>query len=188
MTSDAEDAVAFYGGSFDPPHVSHVLAAAYVLATASVDSVLVVPTFDHPLGKRAGASFEHRVKMCEIAFADLARVEVSRIEGELGGQSRTVRTLETLTAKHPNKRFRLMIGADLLSELDRWYQRERIEALAPLLVVGRTGYDGAFDVQLPEISSTAIRERLRARGGADAWVPRDVLRYIGEHGLYDVTL
>lgn len=73
-----------FGGSFDPPHLAHVMLAAYVLAAYPLDRLLVAPTFRHPLGKQL-TDYEHRVKMCELALADLARVEISRIEQEMGG-------------------------------------------------------------------------------------------------------
>ena len=57
--------IALFGGSFDPPHVGHLLAAAYVLATEPVDELWLVPVFEHPLGKKPAAPFEHRVELCE---------------------------------------------------------------------------------------------------------------------------
>ena len=78
--------IALFGGSFDPPHVGHLLAAAYVLATEPVDELWFVPVFGHPLGKRIHAPFEHRAGSSELAVADmgLARARVSRVESELG--------------------------------------------------------------------------------------------------------
>src|SRR5207249_1390676 len=73
--------IALFGGSFDPPHVGHLLAAAYVLATEPVDELWFVPVFGHPLGKRIHAPFEHRAAWIELAIADvgLARARVSRL-------------------------------------------------------------------------------------------------------------
>jgi hypothetical protein len=105
--------IAIFGGSFNPPHVAHVLAVTFVLATAEVDRVLVVPTFQHPFAK-ALASYEDRVRMCTLAMGWLPRVEVSRVEEELGGESLTLRTLEHLHAQHPDWQMRLVIGADVL--------------------------------------------------------------------------
>src|SRR5687768_3789019 len=116
--------IAVYGGSFDPPHLGHVLACAYVLAAHAVERVLIVPVGQHPFVKRL-AAFEHRQAMCEQAFGDLRRVEISSIEQELPVPSLTVRTLECLQQRHPTAAFRLVIGSDLLPETATWSEFER---------------------------------------------------------------
>jgi nicotinate-nucleotide adenylyltransferase len=175
-----------FGGSFDPPHVAHVLAVTYVIAIAEVDEVLVVPCYRHPLGKEL-SSFEDRRAMCERAMAWLPRTIVSRVEEQLGGESRTLRTLEHLQERNPDWRMRLVVGADILLEGKRWYGFDRIQKLAPLFVLGRAGsVAGAPAPVLPEISSSAVRDAVRA-GRADelrALVPASVLAYIEERGLY----
>ncbi len=112
--------VAVFGGSFNPPHVAHVLACALVLAMEDVDRVLVVPAFRHPFGKPL-AEYEERVTMCRLAFAGMPAVEVSRVEQELGGESRTLRTVEHLASAHPDWKLRLVVGADILNEAPRWF-------------------------------------------------------------------
>jgi nicotinate-nucleotide adenylyltransferase len=177
--------VAVFGGSFNPPHVSHVLAVAYVLSTAPVDEVLVVPTFAHPFGK-ALASFDHRVAMCERAFADLRRTSVSRIEQELGGESKTLYTLEALRAKHPDWSLRLVVGTDILAEKHKWFAWDELVALAPLLVLGRVGYDspGAPPAVLPAAASRDVRAALARGEDVSGLVPAEVVAYAQEHGLY----
>ena len=83
--------IALFGGSFDPPHVGHLLAATYVLATEPVGELWLVPVNQHPLGKKLAAPFEHRAELCEAMIADagLPRARVSRIEAEIGGEVRT---------------------------------------------------------------------------------------------------
>jgi len=176
-----------FGGSFNPPHVAHVLAVAYVLATELLDQVLVVPCYQHPFNKEL-APFEHRFAMCERAMSILPRTVVSRVEQELGGESRTLRTVEHLRALHPDWNLRLVVGADILLEGPRWLGFDRVVELAPPLILGRAGVraDGAPLPLLPDVSSSAIRAAL-ARGKASelcALVPRDVLDYIARHGLY----
>ncbi|MBW2464430.1 MAG: nicotinate (nicotinamide) nucleotide adenylyltransferase [Deltaproteobacteria bacterium] len=182
-------AIAVYGGSFDPPHVAHVLCAAYVLSTAAVDEVLVVPTFSHALDKEPGAPFEHRFRMAELAMGELPRARVSRIEEELGGKSRTLTTLEALRARHPDATFRLVIGADILAETHRWHRWDRVVELAPPIVIGREGVaDVEADVDhtlaMPEVSSTDIRARLAEGRPVDGLVPTVVADYVRRHGLY----
>jgi nicotinate-nucleotide adenylyltransferase len=180
--------IAIYGGSFNPPHVAHVLAAAYVLSCREIDRVLVVPTFRHPFAK-ALAPFADRIAMCRLAFAELARVEVSSIEEELGGESRTVRTLEHLQALHPDWDMRLVVGADVVHELDRWWSPDRVKELAPPLVLGRLGFAPPLGFEsapcvLPEVSSTAIRTAFAAGESPHDLVPRTVIDYVRAHALY----
>jgi nicotinate-nucleotide adenylyltransferase len=179
--------VAVFGGSFNPPHVAHVLAVAFVLATEDLDRVLVVPTYRHPFAK-ALAPYEDRVEMCARSMGWLPRVEVSRVEEELGGESRTLRTLEHLQATHPEWSMRLLMGADLLLEAPRWFRFDAITAIAKPLVVGRVGIEapGAPPAVLPAISSTDVR----AKVAAGKWdelahlVPRDVIALIRARGLF----
>jgi len=182
--------VAIFGGSFNPPHVSHVLAVALVLATEDVDRVLVVPTFRHPFSKRAHlVAFDDRVRMAELAMGWLPRVVVSRIEEELGGESRTLFTLERLQQQHPEWKMRHVIGADLLLEAPKWHAFDRVAAIAPPLVLGRVGVaapPGSPAPLLPEVSSTDVRSKLRAGRYDDVarFVPREVLAYVREKRLY----
>ncbi len=177
--------VGFYGGSFNPPHVAHVLAVSYVLATQPLDKVLVVPCFGHPLGKTL-APFEHRRALCEAAFAHLRGVEVSSIEQDLGKTSLTVETLRRLRASNPDWNLRLIVGSDILEEQDRWFGWDEIVRLAPLLVLGRLGrpHPGAPPAVLPEVSSSDVRARLAAGEDVSQLLPRGVRAYIAEHGLY----
>ncbi|HEX8794212.1 MAG TPA: nicotinate (nicotinamide) nucleotide adenylyltransferase [Polyangiaceae bacterium] len=179
--------VAVFGGSFNPPHVAHVLVPVLVRATHDVDRVLVVPTFRHPFAKDL-APYDDRVRMCELAMAGACDVEVSRVEEELGGESRTLRTLEHLAAKHPDWRMRLVVGSDILAEAPRWFGFEAIQTLAPLVVLHRAGIDApaAGKVLLPEISSTQVRGAIGrgAWGEIEELVPRGVVAYIREKRLY----
>lgn len=177
--------VGFYGGSFNPPHISHVLTVSYVLATRPVDRVLVVPCYDHPLGKEL-APFTHRRAMCERAFAHLRDVEISSIEQEMGETSRTLYTLQALKAAHPDWSLRLIIGADILNETDRWHAWDEVAALAPPLVLGRLGHPrpDAPPPVVPEVSSTEVRARLAKGDDVSDLVPTGVTSYAREHGLY----
>lgn len=176
--------VAIYGGSFDPPHVAHTLVCAYVLSAHEVDRVLVVPTLRHPFDKPL-APFDHRLRMCELAFADLLRVEISDVERALPQPSLTLRTLQALHARMPGVPLRLVIGSDLLRETSSWHAFEEVAALAPPIVVGRSGHpspDGS--PLLPEVSSTEVRRRLRAGLPTDGLLSPTVAAYAREHALY----
>ncbi len=182
--------VAVFGGSFNPPHVAHVLAIAWVLATETVDDVLMVPTFQHPFAKVL-APYDARVRMCELAVDFLPRVTVSRVEEELGGESRTLRTLEHLVALHPLWKLRLVMGGDIVLEAEKWFRFDRVCELAPPLVVGRAGFpltvaDAAGAPLLPAVSSTEVRAHIAAKDWPRlrSLVPRKVLDYARSERLY----
>jgi len=193
--------VAVFGGSFNPPHVGHVLGVVYALSTAPIDEVLVVPVYQHPFAKHL-ASFADRLAMCRLALGWLPRVSVSTVEEELGGESRTLRTLEHLCASHPEVSLRLLVGADVLGDLPKWHRWDRIAELAPPLVLGRRGvtapdaavtWVGAASDEppapiLPRVSSTEIRAALEAGDVAAVrgLVPSAVIEHIVAGGLYGV--
>jgi nicotinate-nucleotide adenylyltransferase len=177
--------VAIFGGSFDPPHVGHQLVALYVLETAAVDELWFVPCWKHPFDKALEA-FADRLRMSELAAAALGtRARVSDVEARLGGEdSRTLLTIRGLQASHPGDEFLLVIGADLEPELPLWYGSDELRRSVQLLVVGRGVSAGRSAVAMPAVSSTEIRARLRAGKSVDGLVPRSVLDYIRERGLY----
>jgi nicotinate-nucleotide adenylyltransferase len=177
--------VAIFGGSFNPPHVGHQLVALYVLETAALDELWFVPCWRHTFGKALEA-FEDRLRMSELAAAALgARVRVSEVEARLGGEvSRTLLTIKSLQASHPDHEFLLVIGADVEPELPLWYGADELRRSVRLLVVGRDGFAGGSAVSMPAVSSTEIRARLRAGEPVDGLVPRSVLSYIRERKLY----
>jgi nicotinate-nucleotide adenylyltransferase len=179
--------VAIFGGSFNPPHLAHQMAALYVLETAAVDELWIVPAFQHPFGK-ALAPFAHRLKMCELAAAALGpRVKVSAVERDLGVESRTLRTVRRLEQDFPGHAFSLVIGADPLAELPSWMDSAELQRSVPMLVVGRAGFEtGEGRLALPRVSSTEVRAALAAGRPVDGLVPRAVLDYIREHDLYSI--
>jgi nicotinate-nucleotide adenylyltransferase len=183
--------VAVFGGSFNPPHIGHVLACALLSASYDVERILVVPTYRHPFAKPL-APFAERMRMCELGMAGLNRVTVSSVEEDIGGESRTLRTLEHLGATHPEWSLRLVIGADILAEAPRWFGFDAIVKLAPPIVLARAGIDApdAGPPLLPHVSSTQVRDAL-GRSAFDEVkhvVPRAVLAYIRERGLYVATV
>ncbi len=174
--------VGVFGGSFNPPHIAHVLACVYAVDMHQLDRVLVVPAFQHPFAK-ALEPYAHRVSMCELAFAHLPRASVSRVEEELGGESRTLRTLTHLAAQHSHWDMRLVIGADILREAHKWFGFEEIQKLAPPLVLGRAGVSER--AYLPEVSSSDVRSWIAAGDPRfEEMVTPAVRAYIATHALY----
>ncbi len=176
--------VAIFGGSFNPPHVAHQMAALYVLETAPVDELWLVPAVRHAFGKTL-APFSDRLAMCERAAAPLGpRVRVSAIERDLGDESRTLKTIRRLQQDHPGTSFSLVIGADLLGEVPSWFGGAELQRTVPFIVVGRAGFAAPAPVELPAVSSRQVRAALAAGQDVSGLVPRAVLDYISAHNLY----
>jgi nicotinate-nucleotide adenylyltransferase len=182
--------IGILGGSFDPPHLGHVLLAAYALASAELDRLLVVPVYQHALHKHL-APFEQRLRMCELAFQQLKHVEISTLERDLGGTSRSLRLVEAVAAQNPGATLRLVVGADILLEAHRWQAFDEVRRRAPLLVVGRAGVDcPELDPRapvLPDISSTDIRTALARGDSALAWLTPSVSAHALAQRLYADT-
>lgn len=176
--------VAFYGGSFNPPHYGHFLAAAWALCSGEIDQVWMVPCFDHAFGKTL-APYEHRIAMCRLGAKPLnPQLQVSTVEQELGGTSYTIDTVEYLQRQHPDTQFRLLVGTDILHEKNAWKEFDRLLSLAPLLVVPRATTEQATAPELPAISSSHIRELLQQKQDPSSHIPPPILTYIQAHHLY----
>lgn len=182
-----EPRVAVFGGSFNPPHVAHLLAVTYALAIEPIDEVLVIPVFQHPFSKEL-APFEDRFEMCRLAMGWIPGVTISDVERQLGGESKTLRTLEYLASQHPEWALRLLIGADVVAEAPKWHRFDRVSELAPPIVLGRAGTrsEGAPEPVLPRVSSTEIRDALAVSDfeRVRALVPARVLELVASRGLY----
>ena len=184
VSTDPRPAWGLFGGAFDPPHLGHLAVAAVALAAGSLERLVVVPCFDHPLGKRM-APWEDRLAMCRLAFAHLARVEVSAIESELPSPSLTLRTVEEMAVRRPDVRWRIVIGSDTLADRSQWHRFDDIVRLAEPLVVGRAGHaDGPGSFVVPDLSSSEIRRRLAAAADIRGWLDPAVLRHVTEKELY----
>jgi nicotinate-nucleotide adenylyltransferase len=173
--------VAVYGGSFNPPHVGHALVASWALWTGAADRVVLLPTYRHAFDK-ALAPWDERLRLCEaLACALGASVSVSRIEADLPVPSYTIDSLDALRAE-TGARLRLLIGADVLPTVSAWKRWDRIEQEYAPIVVGRAGYANPADsVVFPDVSSTEVRERLRAGRSVAHLVPADVRSALGPY-------
>lgn len=167
--------VAFFGGSFNPPHQGHVAVVRALLKNKEIDEIWIVPVYRHPFGKEL-APFRQRLALCRLALTSLSpRVKLRRIEEKLGGRSFTVRTLRALKRRYSRTHFFLVIGSDAYRQRAQWKDFQTIEKLADILVVPRVG--GA-------VSSTKIRARLKKAQSITDLVPAKAAQYIRDKKLY----
>lgn len=193
--STARKRVALYGGSFNPPHMGHVLIATWAVTAQGdgrlrFDETRLVPTLGHPFAKEL-APFATRVAMVEDAVGHLGpRVKVDPIEGRLPAPSYTIDTINALLAAEPELELTWLMGADAWRDRMKWKAWDELWALLEgrVLVVGR-GEDLPSDAPaagfaLPPFSSTAVREAVRAGKPYDWMVPEGVAAIIARDGLY----
>ena len=181
------------GGTFDPPHVGHLVAALDSRAALDLDRVLLVVAGD-PWQKRdrVVASARDRLALVTAAVADIPGLEASAIEVEREGASVTADTLEALTAD--DRELFLILGADAVANMSTWKRLEDTSALASVVVVERAGEhaeppgDGwsVHHVAIPrlDVSSSDIRARLAAGRPIEGLVPPAVVREIADRALY----
>ena len=185
------------GGTFDPPHIGHLIVASEALWQLRLDVVRLVPARmppHKPAGSPSGG--EARARWLEAAVAEVPGLEVSRVELEREGPSYTADTLEEMATAEPGALLWFVLGADQLAGLPRWHDPDRILAAARLAVVPRAGHDaralaaeiapGRADVlDVPEIgvSSSMIRDRLAAGRPIRFLVPAAVEESLQREGL-----
>lgn len=157
--------IAIYGGSFNPPHIAHAWVVSWLLWTKKVDQVWLIPVYHHAFeGKQDKklVPFEERLHWCEIFAAQISPdILVSAIEKDLPTPSYTIDTLEELSKRYPEHQFQLCIGSDIIPQLPKWKDWNKIKKVFTPIIVGRGGYgDGEEDISFPKISSTTIRRSL----------------------------
>ena len=182
------------GGSFNPPHIGHLIVASDACEALSLDLLLIVPANANPLkGMNAGgATAEQRLEMVRLAFAGDSRFEVSSMEMERGGLSYTVDTLEALQAQHQGAELVLLMGIDALRTIDRWKRPERIREIAQLAVLERGENDDhavppgvtVVTTRRIDVSASEIRDRVAAGRSIKGFVAESVERYISAAELY----
>jgi nicotinate-nucleotide adenylyltransferase len=177
---------AFFGGSFDPPHCGHVMVVSYVLSCTECEEVFVVPCFEHAFGKPL-SPFDARLEMAKTAFSMFQdKVKVLDIEAHLPTPSYTVQTLQALVQTYPDREFFLVVGSDILMEIEKWRDFSRIESMASLLVLRRAGSEdiGGSGPVFPDVSSTKIRMMVSRGENVSDLVPKGVIKIIRKRGLY----
>jgi nicotinate-nucleotide adenylyltransferase len=203
--------VGIFGGTFDPPHVGHLLLALDAVEQLGLDELRVIPTARQPLKAGHGASPAHRLAMAEACFGGLPRITVDPIEIDRGGLSYTVDTVGAFRARWPDAEFSLLLGEDVAAGLDAWREPARLLAMARLVVVtraagpsavGRGGTTTADQAATPwavwpgilpprtlavrrvDVSATEIRERAARGLPIRGFVPESVAALVAATGEY----
>lgn len=190
--------IGVYGGTFDPPHVGHLLLAADARESLTLDRLIFIPAGAQPfkIDTPPIASPADRLEMLRLAVADDANYQVDDAEINRKGLSYTVDTLEHLSTRYPAAKLFLLLGEDALASFDKWRDPGRIRELATLAVmrrsngsggkVGKPFSDGVVEVSARrvDVSSTEIRARLKAGKSIKGFVPESVERFIEARGLY----
>jgi nicotinate-nucleotide adenylyltransferase len=196
MTTPTSPRIGIMGGTFDPIHHGHLVAASEVQMRMNLDEVLFVPT-GQPADKPDVTSSEHRYLMTVIATASNPRFQVSRVDIDRPGPTFTIDTLRDMRKRFPDAELFFITGADAMTQVLTWRDAEELWSLAQFVGVTRPGHElslegipeGVFTVvEVPAlaISSTECRERVQE--GKSPWylVPDGVVQYIAKHELYQV--
>ena len=183
-----------FGGTFDPPHTGHLLVASDAFEALSLDRLLFVPAYTQPLKRgRHAADPGQRLEMARRLVDGDLRFSVDEIEIARAGLSYTVDTLAVFAERWPDATRFFLAGADVLRSFAQWREPERIRELATLVLLQRSDADPPpssdadwmkLATRRIDISSTEIRDRVRAGRSIRGFVPAAVADFIAAEGLY----
>lgn len=186
--------IGMLGGSFDPPHVGHLLIAVDAFEALALDKLYFIPAAIQPFKVgQAGASARDRVEMTRRLIGDDARFTVDTVETERQGVSFSVDTVTAFAGRYPNAERFFLVGTDVMPTFGNWREPDRIMKLAEVVVVSRGepseagSWRGSFrtiTTRRVDVSSTEIRTRVKAGQSIAGFVPPSVAAYIAEAGLY----
>lgn len=185
--------IGLFGGSFDPVHHGHLIAAQVAREVLQLDEVRFIPTGIQPFktdGPKAPAA--DRVAMLRLALAGNGGMALETCEVDRTGPSYTVDTLRTLEAREPGRSFILLLGTDAGRDFPRWREAEEIVRRAKVALLARPGHEApagswvsaVVPVPALEISATDLRQRVAAGRSIRYYVPDAVAAYVAERGLY----
>jgi nicotinate-nucleotide adenylyltransferase len=192
--------IGILGGTFNPPHRGHLALARHAQAELGLERVLLMPAHSAPhKGEEGDPGPERRLEMCRLAVGGEAGLEVCALEIERGGPSYTVDTLRAIKQGDPQADLTFIVGADMARTLPAWREPRALVGLAGLAIAEReeTGREEVLRALAPlgarmtflampmlEVSSSQVRERVKAGEPIEGLVAPAVAEYIAAHGLY----
>lgn len=194
MSSTRRPRIGIMGGTFDPIHHGHLVAASEAQVALELDEVIFVPT-GQPADKAAVSPGEHRYLMTVIATASNPRFRVSRVDIDRPGITYTVDTLDDMRREFPGADLFFITGADALQTFLSWKDAEHLMAKAHFVGVSRPGHElstaglpagGVTVMEVPALAISSTDCRTRVKAGRPVWylLPDGVVQYIAKHGLY----
>lgn len=187
--------IGLFGGTFNPPHIGHLIMANEVYAALDLTEVRFMPNAKAPHKEISkSATNEQRLHMVELAIEGIPYFKVERFEMERGGVSYTYDTIKALLEREPDVEFYFIIGGDMIDALHTWYRIDDLMELVQFVGVKRPGSKAETSynvhmVEAPEInlSSTFIRKRFQQKGSLQFLMPPAAEAYIRKEGLYGAT-
>ena len=183
--------IGLLGGTFDPPHIGHLIVAEEVYHRLSLDEIWFIPSAEPPHKNKASVSATNRLLMLEAAIDQVSYFKINPLEIRRKGKSYTYDTIKSFQVSHPNDQFYFIIGADMVEYLPHWYKIDQLVDMVQFVGVKRPDFqlETPYPVQLLDIpsfdvSSTMIRDRLNQHQSVQYLVPEPVLAVIKEKGLY----
>ncbi|HEY2494830.1 MAG TPA: nicotinate-nucleotide adenylyltransferase [Paenibacillus sp.] len=192
--------IGIMGGTFDPIHIGHLLAAESARDSFQLDGIWFMPSHIPPHKEIAGATGEQRLTMVAAAIADHPSFRMIDLEVRRGGVSYTMDTVRELQQTYTEVNFHFIIGADMVNYLPKWDRIEELSQMITFIGVGRPGSPLEIDalpsylqgkvlladMPLVDISSTEIRERAMSGHSIRYMVPEPVHEYIVRSGIYEI--
>ncbi|AMW05093.1 nicotinate (nicotinamide) nucleotide adenylyltransferase [Gemmatimonas phototrophica] len=190
--------IGLFGGSFDPPHVGHLLIAQDAIDALQLDLLLVIPAAQQPLKGAGQTDAAHRLAMVRACFEGVPKVVVDPVEITRGGLSYMVDTVENVRERWPLAELHLLVGSDVVPTFSRWKEPERLLGLVRLVVLYRDTAGAVpphpeihggvraqgLATRRVDVSSTEIRARVRDHRSIRGFVSESVASYIASTGLY----
>lgn len=186
--------IGILGGTFNPPHIGHLMMANEALHALELDEVRFMPNAIPPHKEAQGATDEQRAKMVELTIEGVPYFTLERFELERGGVSYTYKTILAMTKREKDVQFYFIIGGDSIDSLHSWYRINDLVKLVQFVGIGRPGTEAHSNypvlmVDAPEIhlSSSLLRARFAQNKTVKYLISEAVERYIRKEGIYGAT-
>ncbi|KRM57751.1 nicotinate-nucleotide adenylyltransferase [Ligilactobacillus animalis] len=195
LKADSRERIGIMGGTFNPPHLGHLIIAKQVQEQLDLDKVLFMPDNLPPhIDQKAAIAAKYRLHMVEMSITSEPKFQLEDIEIRRGGVSYTYDTVQELKQLYPDADLYFIIGGDMVEYLPKWYKVDELVKMIQFVSVERKGYAKKSDypliwVDVPriDISSSMIRERLQQGRSIKYLVTSEVENYIRQEGLYHDT-